>query len=37
VVIQLPGIDSAEAERILLRYATVATGTDLEAVPLIVH
>jgi AcrR family transcriptional regulator len=35
VVIQHPGIDSAEAERILLRYAGMATGTDLEAVPLV--
>ena len=35
VVIQHPGIDSAEAERILLRYATMATGTDIETVPLV--
>jgi AcrR family transcriptional regulator len=33
VVIQHPGIDSAEAERILLRYASMATGVDLEAIP----
>jgi AcrR family transcriptional regulator len=37
VVIQHPGIDSTEAERILLRYASMATGIDLEAVPLIVE
>jgi AcrR family transcriptional regulator len=36
VVTQHPGIDSAEAERILLRYAGMATGVDLEAVPIIV-
>jgi AcrR family transcriptional regulator len=34
VVIQHPGIDPAEAERILLRYARMATGVDLEDVPL---
>jgi AcrR family transcriptional regulator len=34
VVIQHPGIDSEEAERILLRYASVATGLELESVPL---
>jgi AcrR family transcriptional regulator len=34
VVIQHPGIDAAEAERILLRYAGIATGVDLESVPL---
>jgi hypothetical protein len=34
VVISHPGLDSAEAERILLRYASMATGVDLEAVPL---
>jgi AcrR family transcriptional regulator len=34
VVLQHPGIDSAEAERILLRYAGMATAVDLEAVPL---
>jgi AcrR family transcriptional regulator len=34
VVIQHPGIDSAEAERILLRYASMATGVQLEAVRL---
>jgi AcrR family transcriptional regulator len=33
VVIGHPAIDSAEAERILLRYATIATGVDLSAVP----
>jgi AcrR family transcriptional regulator len=35
VVIQHPGIDSAEAERILLRYASMATTVDLETVPLV--
>ena len=35
VVIGHPGLDSAEAERILLSYASTATGTDLEAVPLV--
>jgi AcrR family transcriptional regulator len=34
VVIQHPGLDSAEAERILLRHASVATGVELESVPL---
>ena len=34
VVIQHPALDSAEAERILLRYASVATGVELESVPL---
>jgi hypothetical protein len=34
VVIGHPGVDSAEAERILLRYAGMATGADLERVPL---
>jgi AcrR family transcriptional regulator len=34
VVIGHPGLDSDEAERILLRYAGLATGTDLEQVPL---
>lgn len=34
VVIQHPGIDSRAAEQILLRYAGMATGMDLEAVPL---
>jgi AcrR family transcriptional regulator len=29
VVIQHPGVDSAEAERILLRYASMATGVEL--------
>jgi AcrR family transcriptional regulator len=33
VVLQHPGIDSAEAERILLGYAATATGVDLAAVP----
>jgi len=33
VVIGHPAIDSAEAERILLGYATIATGVDLSAVP----
>jgi AcrR family transcriptional regulator len=32
VVLPHPGIDSAEAERILLGYASIATGMDLEAV-----
>ena len=35
VVLQHPGIDSAEAERILLRYVGMATAVDLEAVPLV--
>ena len=35
VVLQHPGIDSKEAERILLRYAGMATAVDLEAVPLV--
>jgi AcrR family transcriptional regulator len=34
VVIGHPGLDSAQAERILLRYAESATGADLQAVPL---
>jgi AcrR family transcriptional regulator len=34
VVIQHPGIAPEEAERILLRYARMATGVDLERVPL---
>jgi AcrR family transcriptional regulator len=34
VVIQHPGIDAAEAERILIRYAGMAVGVDLEQVPL---
>jgi AcrR family transcriptional regulator len=34
VVISHPGLDSAEAERILLRYASIATGVKLEDVPL---
>jgi AcrR family transcriptional regulator len=34
VVLQHPGLDSAEAERILLRHASVATGVELETVPL---
>ncbi len=37
VVIQNAGIDSAEAERILLRYATMATGVQLEGMPAIVE
>lgn len=35
VVLQHPGIDSAEAEQILLRFAATATSVDLEAVALI--
>jgi AcrR family transcriptional regulator len=34
VVVGHPGLDSAEAERILLRHASAVTGTELEAVPL---
>jgi hypothetical protein len=34
VVIQHPGIDSAEAERILLCHASMATGVQMEMVPL---
>jgi AcrR family transcriptional regulator len=34
VVIGHRGLDSAEAERILLSYASTATGTHLESVPL---
>jgi hypothetical protein len=34
VVIGHPGLDSLEAERILLSYASAATGTDLESVAL---
>jgi AcrR family transcriptional regulator len=34
VVVGHPGLDSADAERILLRHAGAATGTDLEQVPL---
>jgi AcrR family transcriptional regulator len=34
VVIGHPGLDSVEAERILLRYAETATNTDLSRVPL---
>jgi AcrR family transcriptional regulator len=34
VVIGHPRVDSAEAERILLRYAEMATGAELENVPL---
>lgn len=34
VVIGHPGLDSAEAERILLRHASTVTGTELENVPL---
>ena len=33
-VVGHPGLDSAEAERILLRHASAVTGTELEAVPL---
>jgi len=33
VVLQHPGIDSAAAERILLSYASMATGMDVAAVP----
>jgi hypothetical protein len=32
VVIQHPGVDSAEAERILLRYPRMATGVELERI-----
>jgi AcrR family transcriptional regulator len=35
VVLQHPGINSAEAERILLRYASMATAVELEHVPLV--
>jgi AcrR family transcriptional regulator len=35
VVIQHPGIDSGEAERILLRFASAATGLRLDEVPLV--
>ena len=35
VVIQHPGIDGPEAERILLRYASMATGLDLEKVAIV--
>jgi AcrR family transcriptional regulator len=34
VVIGHPRVDSTEAERILLRYAEMATGAELESVPL---
>jgi AcrR family transcriptional regulator len=34
VVLGHPGLDSAEAERILLSYATLATGIELGEVPL---
>jgi AcrR family transcriptional regulator len=34
VVVGHPGLDSAEAERILLRHASVVTGAQLDAVPL---
>jgi AcrR family transcriptional regulator len=34
VVVGHPGLDSAEAERILLRHASAVTGTELESVPL---
>ncbi len=33
VVIAHPAIDSAEAERILLRFAGMATGTELAELP----
>jgi AcrR family transcriptional regulator len=33
VVIGHPAVDSAEAERILIHYASMATGVDLETVP----
>jgi hypothetical protein len=32
VVIGHPGLDSAVAELVLLRYAAIATGVDLESV-----
>ncbi|HMJ96007.1 MAG TPA: TetR/AcrR family transcriptional regulator [Thermoleophilaceae bacterium] len=34
VVVGHPGLDSAEAERILLRHASAVTGSELEQVPL---
>jgi AcrR family transcriptional regulator len=34
VVVGHPGLDSAEAERILLRHASAVTGTELDGVPL---
>src|SRR4051794_14850467 len=34
VVLQHPGVDSAEAERILLGYVTVMTGVEMESVGL---
>jgi AcrR family transcriptional regulator len=34
VVVGHPGLDSAEAERILLRHASAVTGAELELVPL---
>ena len=34
VVVGHPGLDSAEAERILVRHASAVTGADLDAVPL---
>jgi AcrR family transcriptional regulator len=34
VVVGHPGLDSAEAERILLRHASAVTGVELDAVPL---
>jgi AcrR family transcriptional regulator len=37
VVIAHPTIDSGEAERILLRYATMATGVALEDMPVPAH
>jgi AcrR family transcriptional regulator len=33
VVIAHPGLDSAAAELVLLRYAAIATGVELESVP----
>jgi AcrR family transcriptional regulator len=35
VVIQHPGVDAAHAEAILLGYASMATGVELDAVPLV--
>jgi AcrR family transcriptional regulator len=34
VVVGHPGLDSAEAERILLQHASAVTGAELDAVPL---
>jgi AcrR family transcriptional regulator len=33
VVVRHPGVDSAEAERVLLRHATAVTGAGLEGLP----